>query len=106
MKRRDFFKATMPIVLPSLINGISLKALADSPFLRTAARGAGGDRVLVLIQLNGGDGRRDNPSPPGKHSASQNAPTQISLPEGKGCPPGGIEWQSFAATQAQRRERM
>jgi len=42
----------MPIVLPTLINGVSLKALAESPLLRTAIRHAGSDRVLVLIQLN------------------------------------------------------
>src|SRR5258708_32203252 len=90
MKRRDFFKATMPIVLPSLINGISLKALADSPFLRTAARGADGDRVLVLIQLNGGDDGRNNAIPLGYYKTYATAPTHISPPVETELPLGGF----------------
>lgn len=83
MKRRDFFKATMPIVLPSLINGVSLKALAESPFLRMAARGAGSDRVLVLIQLNGGNDGLNTVVPLEYYGAYHNARANIAIPEDK-----------------------
>ena len=81
----------MPIVLPSLINGISLKALADSPFLRTAARGAGGDRVLVLIQLNGGNDGLNTVIPLEYYSAYHTARTNIALPEEKVLPLEGFD---------------
>ncbi len=59
MKRRDFFRNTVPILLPSLVHGMSFRAWASSPFpfLRAAApaRGVGEGRVVVLIQLNGGN---------------------------------------------------
>ncbi|GGA83613.1 DUF1501 domain-containing protein [Puia dinghuensis] len=83
MRRRDFFRATLPVVIPSLINGVSLKALADSPFLRTVARGAGGDRVLVLIQLSGGNDGLNTVIPLEYYSAYHSARANIALPEDK-----------------------
>ncbi len=43
----------MPVLLPALIPGISLRAMTSS-FLRPM-REKGSDHVLVLIQLNGGN---------------------------------------------------
>ncbi len=52
----------MPILLPSLVHGMSFRAWTGSSFLERVARGlgaaAGGPgegRVLVLIQLSGGN---------------------------------------------------
>ena len=83
MKRRDFFKTSLPIVLPALVNGISLKALAETPLLRSVAREAGGSRVLVLIQLNGGNDGLNTVIPLEYYSAYHNARTNIAIPEDK-----------------------
>src|ERR1700712_4900039 len=59
MKRRDFLRNTIPTatILPALIGGFSIKAYsADSPFMQ-ALMGAtvDTDKVLVLVQLVGGN---------------------------------------------------
>jgi len=83
MKRRTFFRSTLPVVLPALLNGFSFRAFADSPFLRMASRGAGGDRVLVLIQLNGGNDGLNTVIPLDSYSAYHAARTNIAIPEEK-----------------------
>ncbi|MCB9252562.1 MAG: DUF1501 domain-containing protein [Flavobacteriales bacterium] len=57
MKRRSFIKRTAPVtVLPVLINGMSFKSYANSPLLRLlGAKAELNDKVLVLVQLNGGN---------------------------------------------------
>ncbi len=57
MKRRDFLRGVVPVTaLPFFINGLPLRAYGRSPFLE-ALLGASiaTDRVLVLIQLSGGN---------------------------------------------------
>jgi uncharacterized protein (DUF1501 family) len=59
MKRRDFFKQTIPatVTLPALLNGFSVKAFTGASPLVQALMGAttDTDKVLVMIQLNGGN---------------------------------------------------
>ena len=59
MKRRDFVKQSLPaaITLPALINGFSVKAhTGASPLVQAlGAPPTDTDKVLVLIQLNGGN---------------------------------------------------
>jgi uncharacterized protein (DUF1501 family) len=59
MKRRDFFRQTLPaaVTLPALINGFNVKAYTGSSPLVRALMGTATDtdKVLVLIQLNGGN---------------------------------------------------
>ena len=59
MKRRDFFKQTLPasVTLPAILNGFSVKAFTGSSPLVQALMGAttDTDKVLVMIQLNGGN---------------------------------------------------
>ncbi len=57
MKRRDFLKAAAPAtILPFLVGGFSVKAFANNPFLQAMMpQGGSSDRVLVLIQLIGGN---------------------------------------------------
>lgn len=73
----------MPIVLPALVNGFSLKAWANSPLLRSAARGIGADRVLVLIQLSGGNDGLNTVIPLEYYAAYQKARPNIAIPEEK-----------------------
>ena len=58
MKRRDFFKHTLPatVTIPALINGFSVKAYTGaSPLVQALLGATETDKVLVLIQLNGGN---------------------------------------------------
>ena len=54
MKRRDFFRKTIPAaLLPSLLNGFSFRAFAGSPLMQALTSATLNDHALVLIQLNG-----------------------------------------------------
>ncbi len=57
MKRREFLQYAVPAAaVPVMVGGISVKALADSPLL-DAMLGSSiqTDRVLVIIEMNGGN---------------------------------------------------
>ena len=57
MKRRNFINTLVPAVfMPSLINGLSVQAFAHTPALAGLTQlQTQTDKVLVLIQLNGGN---------------------------------------------------
>lgn len=57
MKRRDFLRRTTPIVAaPLLLNGMRVRGIARENFLYNGLRGLDAtDRVLVIIQLEGGN---------------------------------------------------
>jgi uncharacterized protein (DUF1501 family) len=57
MKRRNFINTLVPAVfMPSLINGLSVQAFAHTPALAGLSQlQTQTDKVLVLIQLNGGN---------------------------------------------------
>ncbi len=56
MKRRDFFKITTPLAAsPFLLNGVPLKAFDTSHLLQNVNCDGIEDRVIVLIELNGGN---------------------------------------------------
>jgi len=56
MKRRDFLqKAITASALPLFINGFPIQTLADNPIIQYLGKAGAEDRVLVLIQLNGGN---------------------------------------------------
>ena len=57
MKRRSFLKSASVVSVPIMLGGIQVSAIPNSPF-RTAVNGS--DKVLILVQLNGGnDGLAD-----------------------------------------------
>ncbi|QQS28186.1 MAG: DUF1501 domain-containing protein [Sphingobacteriales bacterium] len=57
MQRRKFLQTLAPaIVLPSLLQGLTIRAYSATPFIQElSALQTDTDRVLVLIQLNGGN---------------------------------------------------
>jgi uncharacterized protein (DUF1501 family) len=56
MKRKDFLRKSIAGGLaPVVINGMGVKAFAENPLIQFLGKAANDDRVLVLIQLNGGN---------------------------------------------------
>jgi uncharacterized protein (DUF1501 family) len=87
MKRRDFLKNTVPvgIMLPTLINGFSIKAFgATSPLLNSLLLPVTEtDHVLVLVQLTGGNDGINTVIPLEFYNNYNNARTNIAIPESK-----------------------
>ncbi len=85
MKRRDFFIKSLPAaILPSLINGYSVKAMSPSPMLDALMNMATEtDHVLVIIQMNGGNDGLNMVIPKDGYSNYFNARTNIAIPENK-----------------------
>jgi uncharacterized protein (DUF1501 family) len=84
MKRKDFIKnVAAGMVLPAFLNGISLKALAGSSMMHSLSRFMAGDKVLVLIQLAGGNDGLNTVIPLDQYAAYLAARPNIALPEDK-----------------------
>jgi len=96
MKRRDFIRNTaLGVALPSFLNGIPLKALAGSPFMHALSRYMSDDRVLVIIQLAGGNDGINTVIPLGQYAAYNNARTNIAIPETKVLHLNGFDNTAF-----------
>jgi len=85
MKRRDFLIKTLPAaILPSLINGYSVRAMSPSPMLDSLMNLAvETDHVLVIIQMNGGNDGLNMVIPRDTYSAYFNARTNVAIPENR-----------------------
>jgi len=85
MKRRDFIRkaAIGSVVLPQFINGYSLKATAHTSLVPAIGHDLSNDRVLVLIQLNGGNDGLNTVVPVDQYSAYLAARSTIALPQNK-----------------------
>jgi uncharacterized protein (DUF1501 family) len=86
MKRRDFLTKAIPagVVLPSLINGFSVKAFGASTLLSalTSAQ-VETDHVFVIIQLNGGNDGLNTVIPLDQYDNLANARSNILIPKQK-----------------------
>ncbi len=87
MKRRDFLRNTIPTatILPALIGGFSVKAYsADTPFMQALAGATiDTDKVLVLVQLNGGNDGLNMVIPIEGYGNYYSARTNIAIPQNK-----------------------
>jgi uncharacterized protein (DUF1501 family) len=86
MKRRDFIGKVIPagIVLPTLINGFSMKAFASSTLLSAlTAASTETDHVFVIIQLNGGNDGLNTVIPLDHYDNLANARSNIIIPKQK-----------------------
>ncbi|HWV69635.1 DUF1501 domain-containing protein [Chitinophaga sp.] len=85
MKRRDFLKYTAPAaILPTLINGFSIKAFGSSPMLDAlSTASADNDHVLVMIQMTGGNDGLNMVIPLDIYGKYQAARSNIAIQEGK-----------------------
>ena len=83
MKRRDFIRTTVPAaILPTMINGFSIKAFgSESPLARLLGGTTNTDHVLVIVQLSGGNDGLNTVIPIDNYSNYFNARSNIAIPE-------------------------
>ncbi|MBN9298251.1 MAG: DUF1501 domain-containing protein [Filimonas sp.] len=92
MKRRDFLRNTVAgVAIPYFLNGYAVKGMSANPFMRAASKYMGEDKVLVLIQLSGGNDGLNTVIPLDQYSAYTAARSNIAIPEDKALKLNGIE---------------
>ena len=84
MKRRTFFKYTLPsVVMPALLGGFKMQAFAGNPLLYGLTGATNNGRILVVIQLAGGNDGLNTVIPVVFYSAYKNARPNIAIAEEK-----------------------
>ncbi|MEZ0541909.1 DUF1501 domain-containing protein [Fibrella arboris] len=93
MKRRHFLRhtAVAGLVLPQCLNGFSVRAMAQSALVPDHAHDSTNDRVLVLIQLNGGNDGLNTVIPVDQYGTYLAARPNIALPRAKILPLDGVD---------------
>ena len=84
MKRRSFLKTIPYSVLPAVIGGYSVQAFGSNPLLDAlSAAYTDTDKVLVLVQLNGGNDALNMVLPLDQYTGMSAVRTNILIPESK-----------------------
>ncbi len=88
MKRRSFFKASAAAgtVLPLTLNGMGVKTFEDSPLLQSLGRRGTDGKVLVIINLSGGNDGLNTLIPIDQYSNLSKVRNNILIPEDKVLP--------------------
>ncbi|MEW5799460.1 MAG: DUF1501 domain-containing protein [Bacteroidota bacterium] len=83
MKRREFIQRAVPVaMLPFMLNGFPLRAYGRTPLLEAMTKSAvATDRVLVLIQLGGGNDGINTVIARDQYDAYMSARRNIAIPE-------------------------
>lgn len=91
MKRREFIRnaAISGVIIPEFLNGFSLKAMAQTSLMPVVGHDLSNDRVLVLIQLTGGNDGLNTIVPIDQYGAYQAARANIAIPQNKLLPING-----------------
>jgi uncharacterized protein (DUF1501 family) len=90
MKRRSFIKAAPVAVLPAFLSGLTLKAYGTSPLMSAlAAENSNTDKVLVLIQLNGGNDGLNTVIPIDQYSGLSGYRSNVLIQQSKVLPLNG-----------------
>jgi uncharacterized protein (DUF1501 family) len=84
MKRREFVKRAAAAAFPIAIEGFRISALANPTLLAAlAAPSSALDRVLVIVQLSGGNDGLNTVIPLDQYAAYQNLRSNIAIPESR-----------------------
>lgn len=85
MKRKEFLRNTIPAaILPSLIDGMSFKILGENPLMAAMLNAyVETDRVLVIVQLNGGNDGLNMVIPLDQYANYYNARANIAIPQNR-----------------------
>jgi uncharacterized protein (DUF1501 family) len=84
MKRKDFLRKSITGGLaPVVINGMGVKAFAENPLIQFLGKAGNEDRVLVLIQLNGGNDGINTVVPLDQYSNLMAVRSNIAIAENK-----------------------
>ncbi|MEH0156705.1 DUF1501 domain-containing protein [Limibacter armeniacum] len=83
MKRRNFIKnlSSLAGAAPFVLNGLPMQAFAANSELQRAAANSTNDRVIVLIQLHGGNDGLNTIIPINQYSEYYNLRANIAIPE-------------------------
>jgi len=97
MKRRSFLRKALPVAtLPYFMNGFSMKAFGKgSMFAEMLSATPQNDKILVLIQLNGGNDGLNTIIPLDQYSALSGLRSNILVPENLVLPLNGTAATGF-----------
>ena len=80
MKRRNFIKSLAPLgMTPLMVNGMPVRAMAESMFTPMFSCDEINDRTLVLIQMHGGNDGINTTIPVEQHGAYMNLRPNIGI---------------------------